>query len=453
MRLSRAFRLVAVTLSTLLATHSVRAQARETTYFAFQVTKPVMQAPGSGTPTYPLILKSQRIEGEVLAMFVVDTLGRAELQSFKVLRSSHELFTAAVLSSLPDMRFIPAEVRGVKVRQLVQQPFVFAVSGAAPGGAASQALPDPRVPPGARGLLSAIGTGKPAPSPPVGTVEGWSFSSETTVDSGGTTQKRVSSQRFQTINDKMRVELHSASARPELAGSVMLFDLAEHTSTLVFPQRRSATVTGAFAAGMVPMPLRLDVLGTPKVSVQNLGAGEDILGHRTQRYRVSTSFVLRVTMGAHSCSRSTNSEAETWTTTDADIHPTLQEMSMHMLDFQSIPGDAIEKLAALRADRVKGFTLRSVSKQSTSGPDGRARTVTSSMQVTELARGPIEQAAFAIPEGYMTTDMREQFARLRAVEDSLGLPHPDATALGAPADSMLWRSLSERFCDPPPAKK
>ena len=67
------------------------------------------------------------IEGDVLATFVVDTTGRADPASFKVLRATHQLFERAVRDALPRMRFVPAEVGGRKVRQLVQQPFSFAI--------------------------------------------------------------------------------------------------------------------------------------------------------------------------------------------------------------------------------------------------------------------------------------------------------------------------------------
>ncbi len=95
--------------------------------FEFQVEKPVVQAPGSASPRYPDILRSSGVEGEVLAQFVVDTTGRVELNTYKVLKTSHELFSAAVRNALPNMRFIPAEVGGRKVKQLVQQPFQFAI--------------------------------------------------------------------------------------------------------------------------------------------------------------------------------------------------------------------------------------------------------------------------------------------------------------------------------------
>jgi protein TonB len=94
-------------------------------YFDFQVEKPVAPVPGSGTPSYPDILRSSSVEGQVLAQFTVDTTGRVEIPSFTVISSTHDLFTAAVRNALPRMRFLPAEIGGRKVKQRVQQPFVF----------------------------------------------------------------------------------------------------------------------------------------------------------------------------------------------------------------------------------------------------------------------------------------------------------------------------------------
>ena len=61
------------------------------------------------------------------ATWRVDTSGMYEHETFKVLKSTHELFTQAVRDALPLMRLTPAEVGGGKVRQLVQQPFIFAL--------------------------------------------------------------------------------------------------------------------------------------------------------------------------------------------------------------------------------------------------------------------------------------------------------------------------------------
>ncbi|MBA3853316.1 MAG: hypothetical protein C0503_02815 [Gemmatimonas sp.] len=94
-------------------------------YFDFQVDAPAAPARNSEGPRYPDILRSGGIEGEVIGQFIVDTLGRVEIASFRVLRSTHTLFEQSVRAALPGLRFLPAELQGRKVRQLVQQPFTF----------------------------------------------------------------------------------------------------------------------------------------------------------------------------------------------------------------------------------------------------------------------------------------------------------------------------------------
>lgn len=100
----------------------------EQAYFDFQVEKQVAPAPGNPSPRYPDMLRSANVEGEVLIQFVVDTTGRVEMSSFKVLKSSHDLFTNAVRQALGGMRFYPAEIGGRRVKQLVQQPFNFTLT-------------------------------------------------------------------------------------------------------------------------------------------------------------------------------------------------------------------------------------------------------------------------------------------------------------------------------------
>jgi len=96
--------------------------------FDFQVEKPASASPNNQAPTYPNQLRAANIEGQVIAKFVVDTSGRADMRTFEILKSDHDLFTNAVRSSLPQMRFFPAEVAGRKVKQLVQMPFVFSLT-------------------------------------------------------------------------------------------------------------------------------------------------------------------------------------------------------------------------------------------------------------------------------------------------------------------------------------
>lgn len=79
-------------------------------------------------PAYPEALRSAGISGTVRVQFVVDTTGRAELSSVRVIESSHELFTRAVLASLRQARFTPGEVSGRRVRTLVERAFRFDIA-------------------------------------------------------------------------------------------------------------------------------------------------------------------------------------------------------------------------------------------------------------------------------------------------------------------------------------
>jgi periplasmic protein TonB len=93
-----------------------------------QVEKQAAAIPGTPTPRYPDMLTSAGIEGQVFVEFVVDTTGRADMSTFKVLRSDNEAFTDEVRGALPRMRFFSAEAGGRKVKELVQLPFTFALS-------------------------------------------------------------------------------------------------------------------------------------------------------------------------------------------------------------------------------------------------------------------------------------------------------------------------------------
>ena len=95
---------------------------------ANQVEKQVALIAGSATPRYPEVLRSSGVEGQVMAQFVVDESGRAEVDSVRFLRSDNRLFEEAVRSVLPRLRFTAAEIGGRKVRQLVQMPFVFTLN-------------------------------------------------------------------------------------------------------------------------------------------------------------------------------------------------------------------------------------------------------------------------------------------------------------------------------------
>ena len=79
----------------------------------------------SPRPRYPEALRAAGLAGHVVMQFLVDTMGVIEPASVRVVESSHEQFSRAVLDVLPRYRFVPAEANGRRVRMTAQMPFEF----------------------------------------------------------------------------------------------------------------------------------------------------------------------------------------------------------------------------------------------------------------------------------------------------------------------------------------
>jgi protein TonB len=87
----------------------------------------LMRIVTSATPRYPEPLRQAGLDGRVLVRFVVDTVGRIDMNSVQVLESTHDLFTRSVRDVLGGFRFRPAEVRGNRVRAMAEMPFEFRI--------------------------------------------------------------------------------------------------------------------------------------------------------------------------------------------------------------------------------------------------------------------------------------------------------------------------------------
>lgn len=71
---------------------------------------------------YPRQLRDAGVEGRVVVQFVVDTNGRVEAGSIKVVSASNEEFSDPSVAAVKEFRFRPAKRQGRNVRQIVQLP-------------------------------------------------------------------------------------------------------------------------------------------------------------------------------------------------------------------------------------------------------------------------------------------------------------------------------------------
>jgi protein TonB len=103
------------------------AASAQNAFTLLDVDTAAVRDPSSAVPVYPSLLEKQGIEGTAVVRFVVDTNGRADLGTFRLVETNHPLFGAAVRDALPGMNFHPATVGPNKVRQMVELPFGFQI--------------------------------------------------------------------------------------------------------------------------------------------------------------------------------------------------------------------------------------------------------------------------------------------------------------------------------------
>ena len=89
---------------------------------------------GGPVPRYPEMLRQAGIEGQVVVECVIDTLGRAEPGSIRVVSSTHALFEQPAREAVAASVFRPARLDGRAVRVRVQLPLNFRMARSGPTG-------------------------------------------------------------------------------------------------------------------------------------------------------------------------------------------------------------------------------------------------------------------------------------------------------------------------------
>lgn len=83
-------------------------------------------------PVYPVFLRKNNVEGEVVVQFVVDETGKPDMSTLEVVRSTHEAMTASVRKVVEQIRFEPARTGGTNPKprtEVVRSSFLFKAGG------------------------------------------------------------------------------------------------------------------------------------------------------------------------------------------------------------------------------------------------------------------------------------------------------------------------------------
>lgn len=94
-------------------------------FSAVEVDSVAVIDPTSAGPEYPAALAERSVEGATTLRFVIDSTGRVDMTTVRVIHATHKLFSQAVIAAMPKMKYRPASIAGRPVRLLVQQSFTF----------------------------------------------------------------------------------------------------------------------------------------------------------------------------------------------------------------------------------------------------------------------------------------------------------------------------------------
>jgi periplasmic protein TonB len=96
-------------------------------YSEFVVDKTVWPRKGNPMPHYPGSLERAGVEARFVVRFVVDSTGKVDPKQMDFPQTAERGFIESVKYALLRSRYFPAELGGVRVRQIVQQEFVFLI--------------------------------------------------------------------------------------------------------------------------------------------------------------------------------------------------------------------------------------------------------------------------------------------------------------------------------------
>jgi len=106
-----------------------------TTRFPRMPVTDAVPQPGTAKADLPQVERREGAPAETVLRFVVDRTGEPIMETLEIVRGTSIDFVRAALNALAKQRFVPAEIRGCRVAQLVEIPFTLpplSPSGALP---------------------------------------------------------------------------------------------------------------------------------------------------------------------------------------------------------------------------------------------------------------------------------------------------------------------------------
>lgn len=267
-------------------------------------------------------------------------------------------------------------------------------------------------------IAIAAGAAAFAPVAPPRAVEGYVVTQRITTNGS----KDTGTVRLKLLPGRVRIEMEGVQA--EIPAGVFMLMRDDGRLSVVMPSERrvmvmdiAALTSGAEAMGGMGSMEFKDV----SADVEDLGAGETILGYATRKYRITQKYTIAVSIMGQSMSTTNSTAAEVWMAAD------VPGVSEGMNRFTESVGGALSGGAgpakplvdALKGKAPKGTALKSVATTTVLKPGEEPETTVTTSVVTSITKTDINAAEFETPAGYEVMDLAELMKKMRGMIDTL----------------------------------
>jgi hypothetical protein len=283
-------------------------------------------------------------------------------------------------------------------------------------------------------LAGARPTTRPAGVPAAG---GLSF--KYTVTSTSSDKKRKEASEVHALvrmqGGNVRMDYTEGKGPMGQAGAYIVITSSPAQFAVVSDKEKTVTImdAAAFGSGMGAMmnnPMMKVTVSNARFSFKELGAGENILGYRTQRVRVYSGSDVEVKIMGMTQRSSSSDSADHWIAQGIEVDE--DALAAWGRSFASgmkatNPDMAAEFARYEKSYGRKGMPLRSTTWSNTTDGKGKVTSDTLHTEVTDLVKGAIDPSVFKLPEGYQVVNVSEA---MKAAQSSM-----DSAAKASGADS------------------
>jgi hypothetical protein len=238
---------------------------------------------------------------------------------------------------------------------------------------------------------------------------GYSFKSVTTAQGGQGAESQNAVVQSLVEGPQARVEFVESRNEMMKKGNYVLTQDAGKTMYMVDPGDKTymkwdiEAMMGAagdvmkMMGGMVQMEF-----SEPKIEKLADEAGPALLGYPTRHYKFRTTFSTTMTVMGRKNSTTTVKEEEIWAT------PAITDSGMGAWLRKSPPksgNEQLDKMIRAEMNKIAGFPLKQIMVNSTTDANGKAKTHTTTMEVTELKKVSVPASAFVLPPDYTEQKM------------------------------------------------